>query len=71
MFWQKVRYTHLNPVRAGYCECESDYVWSSKRFWDEGLWNEEAGLDKAKILIVYKSKLSESSLHNSFLAVEA
>jgi len=29
-FWQKVSYTHLNPVRAGYCECESDYKWSSK-----------------------------------------
>ena len=25
VFWQKVRYTHLNPVRAGYCEREEDY----------------------------------------------
>lgn len=50
VFWQKVRYTHLNPVRAGYCEREEDYVWSSKRHWEAGLWSDESGLDLARIL---------------------
>jgi REP element-mobilizing transposase RayT len=50
VFWQKVRYTHLNPVRAGYCDREEDYPWSSKRFWEAGLWSEDAGLDVDRAL---------------------
>jgi hypothetical protein len=44
-----VRYVHLNPIRAGYCELETDYAWSSKRFWEMGLWTEEAGLDVEQV----------------------
>ena len=50
VFWQKVRYTHLNPVRAGYRDREEDYPWSSKRFWEAGLWSEDAGLDAERAL---------------------
>ena len=28
-YWQKVRYTHANPVRAGLCKCPSEWRWSS------------------------------------------
>jgi hypothetical protein len=33
MFRQKIRYTHLNPVRAGYCELLEEYRWSSGWAW--------------------------------------
>lgn len=33
MFMQKVNYTHLNPVRAGFVEKETDYLFSSARIW--------------------------------------
>lgn len=39
-----VRYVHLNPVRAGLCEREIDYPWSSAWRYQEGLWNEDEGL---------------------------
>ena len=57
VFWQKVRYTHLNPVRAGYCEREEDYPWSSKRFWVAELWSEEAGLDVRRSLAMLGREL--------------
>jgi REP element-mobilizing transposase RayT len=33
MFRQKIRYTHLNPVRSGYCEASEEYRWSSRWAW--------------------------------------
>ena len=29
MFWQKMEYTHYNPVVAGYVESPEQYRWSS------------------------------------------
>lgn len=43
-FWQKVRYIHLNPVRAGLVMRAEDYRWSSARLWEEGRWSEDDGL---------------------------
>ncbi len=39
-----VRYVHLNPVRAGLCEREPDYVWSSAWRYEAGHWSEDEGL---------------------------
>lgn len=50
MFWQKMEYVHLNPVRAGYVERAEDYRWSSARFLASGDWSEETGLDCDKVL---------------------
>jgi REP element-mobilizing transposase RayT len=36
MFWQKVRYTHLNPVRAGYADTAESYRWSSSKLYLAG-----------------------------------
>jgi REP element-mobilizing transposase RayT len=33
MLWQRIQYTHLNPVRAGYVEHPNDWQWSSARIW--------------------------------------
>jgi len=44
MFWQKVEYTHLNPVRASLVAEAAEYRWSSARVIRDGLWNEESGL---------------------------
>lgn len=39
-----VRYVHLNPVRAGLCEREIDYPWSSAWRYEMGQWDEDEGL---------------------------
>lgn len=31
MLWQRIQYTHLNPVRAGLCDHPDDWPWSSAR----------------------------------------
>lgn len=31
MLWQRIQYTHLNPVRAVLCEHPNDWPWSSAR----------------------------------------
>jgi putative transposase len=31
MFWQRMNYLHMNPVKAGYVESPEDYRWSSAR----------------------------------------
>lgn len=31
MFWQRIQYTHLNPVRAGFVDHPDDWHWSSAR----------------------------------------
>jgi REP element-mobilizing transposase RayT len=33
MLWQRIQYTHLNPVRAGLVEHPNDWPWSSARIW--------------------------------------
>ncbi len=45
VFWQKVKYIHENPVRAGLCAAPEDYSWSSAHLFLEGRWDEEHGLD--------------------------
>lgn len=44
MFWQKVEYTHLNPVRALQAERAEDYRWSSARLFTDDHWSEDTGL---------------------------
>jgi putative transposase len=45
VFWQKVRYIHLNPVRAGLVELPEDYAFSSAgAFSREGGWDEVGGV---------------------------
>ena len=41
MLMQKVNYIHLNPVRAGLVERALDYRWSSARYWQGCVRNEE------------------------------
>ena len=43
-FDQKVRYIHLNPVRASLVENPADYRWSSATAHEEGHWDPEHGL---------------------------
>jgi REP element-mobilizing transposase RayT len=40
VMWQKIDYIHLNPVKAGWCECPEDYKYSSAGFYssDEKTW---------------------------------
>lgn len=33
MFWQRIQYTHLNPVRAELADHPNDWQWSSARIW--------------------------------------
>ena len=33
MLWQRIQYTHLNPVRAGLCDHPNDWPWSSARIF--------------------------------------
>ena len=33
MLWQRIQYTHLNPVRAGLAEHPNDWKWSSARIF--------------------------------------
>jgi putative transposase len=33
MFMEKVNYIHRNPVRAGFVDHATDYLWSSARIW--------------------------------------
>ena len=33
MLWQRIQYTHLNPVRAGLADHPNDWKWSSARIW--------------------------------------
>lgn len=49
VFNQKILYTHSNPVRSGFCELPEQHSWSSARWWAEGLWSDESGLDIEQI----------------------
>ncbi len=33
MLWQRIQYTHLNPVRSEYVDHPNDWKWSSARIW--------------------------------------
>ena len=33
MLWQRIQYTHLNPVRAWLVDHPNDWTWSSARIW--------------------------------------
>jgi len=35
MLWQRIQYTHLNPVRAGLVEYPNDWKWSSARIFNK------------------------------------
>lgn len=50
MFWQKMEYIHLNPVKAGYVKQPEHYRWSSARFIVRGLWAMETGLDYNEVM---------------------
>jgi putative transposase len=50
MFWQKMDYTHQNPVKAGYVERPEDYRWSSAGLIMEGLLSPEFGLPYDRVL---------------------
>ncbi len=40
-FMERVHYVHQNPVRAGLVERAEDYRWSSVRFWNRGLMEDD------------------------------
>jgi hypothetical protein len=40
-FMQRLHYIHQNPVRAGLVERAEDYRWSSVRFWNRCVSDEE------------------------------
>ncbi len=40
-FMERVHYVHQNPVRAGLVERAEQYRWSSVRFWNRGLTEDE------------------------------
>src|SRR5579885_235041 len=44
MFDQKVRYIHMNPVRAGLCVRAQDYRWSSSWLYDAGQFDWDSGI---------------------------
>jgi putative transposase len=50
LLWQRIQYTHLNPVRAGLVDHPNDWKWSSTRMW-QGRRSEDEPLevDKDKI----------------------
>ena len=39
VLWQKLRYMHQNPVRAGVCQWAEQYYWSSALFYHTGIDN--------------------------------
>ena len=50
MLWQRIQYTHLNPVRAGYVDHPNDWRWSSARIWHgRSLDDEPVAIDSLKI----------------------
>lgn len=45
--WRCIKYIHLNPVRAGYCETLDAYRWSSAWMYEQGLATEDEGVTLA------------------------
>jgi len=50
MFWEKMNYIHMNPVKAGHVESAEDYRWSSARLVLEGKMSRETGLDYSAVV---------------------
>jgi REP element-mobilizing transposase RayT len=51
MLWQRIQYTHLNPVRAGLIEDQNYWKWSSARIFHKRRWDDEpleVDLDKVQ-----------------------
>ena len=51
MLWQRIQYTHLNPVRAGLVDHPNEWPWSSARIWHDrrsAIEPLEVDLDKIK-----------------------
>lgn len=44
MFHRTIANVHWNPVKAGLVRAPAEYRWSSAKMWEDGLWDEEAGL---------------------------
>jgi REP element-mobilizing transposase RayT len=50
MLWQRIQYTHLNPVRAELVEHPNEWRWSSARIWHDRRFDDEPlEVDRAKI----------------------
>ena len=50
MLWQRIQYTHLNPVRANLADHPNDWKWSSARIWHGRKTDEEPfEIDSTKI----------------------
>lgn len=50
MLWQRIQYTHLNPVRAGLVHHPNEWHWSTARIWHgRSLENEPFEVDRSKI----------------------
>ena len=50
MLWQRIQYTHLNPVRAGLVDHPNEWKWSSARIWHGRPSDDEPlEIDRAKI----------------------
>lgn len=50
MLWQRIQYTHLNPVRADLVDHPNDWRWSSARIWHgRPLEDEPLGVEKDMI----------------------
>jgi REP element-mobilizing transposase RayT len=51
MLWQRIQYTHLNPVRAGLTDHPNNWKWSSARIWHRRHSGEEPlEVDRDKIV---------------------
>lgn len=44
VLFQKIKYVHLNPVRAKLCGSSDEYRHSSAHLFEQGLWNPYTGL---------------------------
>lgn len=49
MLWQRIQYTHLNPVRAGLVDHPDDWKWSSARIFHKRALDEPLEVDLDKI----------------------
>ena len=55
VFWQKVEYIHMNPVRGELAEWPSSYLWSSAYWYEQEMQLEGFELDCASILASLRS----------------
>lgn len=57
--WACIRYTHLNPVRAGLCERPEEHTWSSARLYETCRWIDEIGVLPALLEDGWPSKAED------------